>query len=431
MTDPLESYYHPIPEPPRPRRRGHPLTLIVVAILAAAVGAGSVIGLRGGGGPGTAAPAASNPAESPGTSPAASAATPSPTSVPSTSVSGIPVPPAGTPPAAASGKLNAQSVADKVQPGMVDIDAPQAYGQALSEGTGIILTSSGLVLTNNHVIEGATAPTVTLVNSGKTYKTTIIGYDSTDDVALLQLVGASGLTPVTVGNASYVAVGQAILGLGNAEGQGGAPTVAPGQVTALHQTINPADSAAGTTETLHGTIQTSAQIQPGDSGGPLANAAGQVIGMDVAASQAPAPNGSTTTAGFAIPINQALQIAGQIAGKRATAAVHIGLPAFIGVTVADTVSDCPAGSGGFGGSGGTTSSGAVICGVYSGTPAAGAGLAQGDVITNVNGKAVSNASSLIAITAVYHPGQSLTVGYVDGSGATQSTRLTLIGGPAK
>jgi S1-C subfamily serine protease len=323
-----------------------------------------------------------------------------------------------------------------VQPGMVNINAPQAYGQSLSEGTGIILTSSGLVLTNNHVIEGATAPTATLVNSGKTYKATIVGYDSVHDVALLRLIGASGLTPVAVGNSDHVTVGQAVLGLGNAQGQGGQPTVAPGQVTALNQTISPADSATGTTETLHGTIQTSAQIQEGDSGGPLASAAGQVIGMNVAASQTQALNGSTTTAGFAIPINQALQIASQIAAGQATSAVHIGLPAFMGVSVADAATGCPSGPGGFGGSGGagpggTASSGAVICGVFPSTPASSAGLASGEVITTVNGKAISNASALTALTAGYRPGQSLTLGIVGDSGTTRSATVTLIGGPAK
>jgi S1-C subfamily serine protease len=316
---------------------------------------------------------------------------------------------------------------------MVDVNAPQAYSQGLSEGTGIILTSSGLVLTNNHVIEGATAPTATLVSSGKTYKATIVGYDSTHDVALLQLVGASGLTPVSVGNSDDVKVGQNVLGLGNAQGQGGPPTVAPGQVTALNQTISPADSATGATETLHGTIQTSAQIQEGDSGGPLASAAGQVIGMDVAASQSQAVNGSATTAGFAIPINEALQIASQIAAGQVTSSVHIGLPAFMGISVANAATGCPGGLGGGpgGAPGGSSGSGAIICGVFSGTPASGAGLAQGDVITSVNGKAVSNANTLIALTAVYHPGQSMTVGYVDSSGTTRSATITLIGGPAK
>jgi S1-C subfamily serine protease len=295
----------------------------------------------------------------------------------------------------------------------------------------MILTTSGLVLTNNHVIEGTTAPTATLVNSGKTYKATILGYDATHDVALLQIVGASGLTPVTVGNSASVKIGQHVLGLGNAQGQGGQPTVAPGQVTALNQTISPSDSATGATETLHGTIQTSAQIQEGDSGGPLANAAGQVVGMDTAASQTQSLNGSSAVSGFAIPLNTALGIARQIAAGTQSATIQIGLPPFMGIQVANAASGCQQG-GGFGGPGGSgTSRGALICGVYSGTPAASAGLAQGDLITAANGKTVNSAQSLITITSALRPGQSLPLSYVDNSGVTRSATVTLIGGPAK
>jgi S1-C subfamily serine protease len=435
MTDPLGPFYGPPPPPPPPRRPGgRVLPMLIVAVLAAAAGAGTVIGLRGNStpsvaSPGTPTPSASAPSSA-GSTPSGSTPT-TPSTVPS-SVPGaadIPVPPAGTP-AGASGALNAQAVSDKVQPGMVNISAPEAYGQNLSEGTGIILTSTGLVVTNNHVIEGATSPTATLVGSGKTYKATILGYNKADDVALLQLVGASGLTPVTVGNSDGVKVGMHVLGLGNAQGQGGQPTVAPGQVTALNQAISPQDSSTGSSENLHGTIQTSAQIQPGDSGGPLANAAGQVIGIDVAASQVQQLNGTQTTAGYAIPINTALQVARQIATGQASADVQIGLPAFMGVSIADASTGCP--TGGFGGSsGGVASSGAVICGVYSGTPAQSAGLAQGDVITNANGKAVATADSLITITAPFRPGQALTLHYTDGNGASRSLTLTLIGGPAK
>jgi S1-C subfamily serine protease len=326
---------------------------------------------------------------------------------------------------------------------MVNISAPAAYASSLSAGTGIVLTSSGLVLTNNHVIRGATAPTATLVNSGKTYKATILGYDAASDVALLQLVGASGLTPVAIGNSDVVRVGQAVLGLGNAQGQGGQPTVAPGQVTALNQTISPQDSASGTAETLHGTIQTSAQIQEGDSGGPLANAAGQVIGMDTAASTRQSLDGATATAGFAIPINSALRIARQIAAGQPGAGVQVGLPPFMGISVSDAATGCPnsgiggflpgglGGSGGSGGFGGPANPGALVCSVYSGTPASRAGLAQGDVITAANGKAISNASGLIAITAGLRPGTSLSLTYADPSGTSRSASVTLIEGPAK
>jgi S1-C subfamily serine protease len=321
---------------------------------------------------------------------------------------------------------------------MVNISAPAAYASALSAGTGIVLSANGLVLTNNHVIRGTTAPTATLVNSGKAYKATILGYDATHDVALLQLIGASGLTPVTVGNSDAVRVGQAVLGLGNAQGQGGQPTVAAGQVTALNQTIRPQDSSTGTAETLRGTIQTSARIQEGDSGGPLASAAGEVIGMNTAATTTQSLNGGTTTAGYAIPVNAALRIAAQIAAGRSSATVQIGLPPFMGISVADAATGCPASGfggsspGGLGGAGApATSSGALICGVYSGTPANHAGLAAGDVITSANGKGVSGAAGLISITAGLRPGAAMSLKYVNANGATQSATVALIGGPAK
>jgi S1-C subfamily serine protease len=443
-----EPWHGQVPEPPRRRGRSQFLTFTLVAVLAAAAGAGGVIALRGNtsapqANQGTVSPSPVAPTSpvapsrgSPG-SPGASAGTGGQGHPAGPGAGAIPVPPAGAPPAA-NGKLNAQVVSDKVQPGMVNISAPAAYASQLSAGTGIVLTASGLVLTNNHVIRGATAPTATLVNSGKTFKATILGYDAANDVALLQLVDASGLTPVTVGNSGAVRVGQAVLGLGNAQGQGGQPTVAPGRVTALNQTIRPQDSSTGASETLHGTIQTSAQIQEGDSGGPLANASGEVIGMDTAATTTQSLDGTTATAGYAIPINAALRIARQIAGGQALGGVQIGLPPFMGISIADAGTACPSsGTGGLppGGLGGfsapAVSSGAFICGVYSGTPASRAGLAAGDVITSANGKAVSGASGLISITAGLQAGMTMSLKYVDANGATQSASVALIQGPAK
>ncbi|HTU75972.1 MAG TPA: trypsin-like peptidase domain-containing protein [Trebonia sp.] len=426
-----------------------------MAVLAAAVGAGATVALQGKSGSGTASsPPTRQNAASPGAGNASGAGTSPPVGAAVAGASQIPVPPKGAP-AAASRSLNTQAVANAIEPSVVDVNAPQFGQQSLSEGTGIVLTSNGLVMTNNHVIEGSTSPTVTLVSTGKTYKATIVGYDSTHDVALLQLAGASGLTPATVGDSGAVKTGMQVLGIGNAQGQGGTPTVAPGAVTALNQTIKPTDSGTGLSETLTGTIQTSSQIQPGDSGGPLANAAGQVIGMDVAASQMQTFSGSSSTAGFAIPISQALQIARQIADRQPSTDVQVGLPSFMGVSVVNVSTGCsssgsggnssggPGGLGGFGGAGGTgglggtggsgssASSGALVCGVFSGTPAQTAGLTEGDVITQANGQSVSSAQSLVDITSKFRPGQTLTVGFVDGSGASHSLTVKLIDGPAK
>jgi S1-C subfamily serine protease len=439
MTEP---WYGQVPEPPRRRRRPRFLTFTLVAVLAAAGGAGGAMALRGN----ASAPRASSGAVSPRSGPSGAASPGAGTggqgNPAAPGASAIPVPPSGAPPAA-NGTLSAQAVADRVQPGMVNISAPAAYASRLSAGTGIVLTTSGLVLTNNHVIRGTTAPTATLVNTGKTYKATIVGYDATADVALLQLVGASGLTPVTVGNSDAVRVGQAVLGLGNAQGQGGQPTIAPGKVTALNQAIHPQDSLTGAPETLRGTIQTSSQIQEGDSGGPLANASGQVIGIDTAATTTQSLDGTTATSGYAIPVNAALRIARQITAgvsgvRKPPATVQIGLPPFMGISIADAATGCPAsgfgglapgGGGGFGAP--AASSGALICGVYSGTPANHAGLAAGDVITSANGKAVSAASGLLAITAGLRPGTAMSLTYVGANGAPKSATVALIEGPAK
>ena len=354
-------------------------------------------------------------------------------------------------------------MAAKVEPGVVDITSTLNYQSETAEGTGMVLNSNGLVLTNNHVINGATSIKATLVTSGKTYTARVVGYDVTDDVALLQLQNASGLKTVSVGNSSQVTLGTPVLAVGNAGGQGGTPTVAPGIINATDRTITAGDQGSGTTETLHGMLQTSAQIQPGDSGGPLANAAGKVIGMDTAASSSSSESSSSSTMGYAIPINTALSIARQIAAGQSSSTIQIGLPGFLGVLVPQSNSSNPqqqaqqqqqGQSGGFGGpaagSGGGSqscvntatsntvpatiapaSSGALIDNVLCGSAAATAGLSAGDVITAVNGQAVTSPGSLTTIMSKYHGGDKVSVSYVATSGGKQTASLTLGTSPAK
>jgi S1-C subfamily serine protease len=330
-----------------------------------------------------------------------------------------------------SGPLDEQALAAKVDPAVVDITSQLKYSHATAEGTGMVISSSGLVLTNNHVIDQATSVSATLVVSGKTYSARVVGYDSTDDVALLQLQGASGLKSVSLGDSSQVKVGQNVLALGNAGGRGGLPVTAQGKVLGLNRTIQASDSSAGTQETLHGMIQTNAPIQEGDSGGPLVNSAGQVIGMNTAAN---ASNGfgegqSGATIGFAIPITHAVTIANEISAGHASATVHIGLAGFLGIAAGDASKQnpCPAGSG-FGGIGGNTpavSSGALVCRVYAGTPADSAGLSSGDVITAIDGQAVGSSDDLTNLMADDHPGDQLSITYVDTNGGRHQTSATL------
>ena len=226
----------------------------------------------------------------------------------------------------------ASALAARVDPGLVDVTATLGYQQLISAGTGMVLTPSGRVITNNHVIEGATSVTVTDVGNRRTYTAAVVGYDQGQDIAVLQLAAASGLKTVPLSTSSAVTAGEKVLALGNAQGQGGTPAAATGTITALGQPITATDQAAGISEQLTGLIQTDVPLQPGDSGGPLVSPAGQVIGMNTAASSQFQISSGTAQA-FAIPASQAAPIAAAIAAGQASAAVHIGATAFLGVQV--------------------------------------------------------------------------------------------------
>ena len=219
-----------------------------------------------------------------------------------------------------------------------------------------------------------------------------------------------------------------MLALGNAGGKGGLPSTAQGTIQALNQSIKASDQGANTTESLHGMLETDAPIQEGDSGGPLVNGSGQVVGMDTAASAGASPGGDTTaTQGFAIPINQAISIADEISAGKASTTVHIGLAGFIGVNVGDAASPSECGTSQTGGALFTpaVNSGALVCDVIPNAPAQSAGLVGGDVITSVNGAAVTNAAGLTNQMANAHPGSQLSIVYVSQSGARHTTTVTL------
>jgi S1-C subfamily serine protease len=431
MSEPFAQHpfgAYPVPEPPRRSRRRHALGLTATAVVALAVGAGAGIGLSQGG---------------------------------ST--------PTGNATATSKTMLTTSQIASRVDPGLVDVTSTLGLEGATAMGTGIVLTSNGEILTNNHVVNGATSVSVTDIGNGKTYKATVVGYDESHDVAVLQLSGASGLTTATTGNSSTVKVGDNVVGLGNAGGKGGTPSVAPGAVTALNQSITASDEGGGSSEQLSGLIETNADIQPGDSGGPLVNSYGQIIGMDTAASssgsQAGGNGGSgngfggfgdgsgngfggfgdgsgsgfggsgssgsgstgsgstgssgsgqdSTTQGFAIPIDTALSVAAQIEGGQASSTVHIGATAFLGLEIASSDQQ--------------GSSGVALAGAASGTPAATAGLGQGDVVTSLNGQSVSSSTDVQHILVGLHPGDKVSIGWTDASGQSHTATVTLASGP--
>jgi S1-C subfamily serine protease len=289
--------------------------------------------------------------------------------------------------------------------GIVDIDTVLGYQGAAAAGTGMVLTSDGEVLTNNHVVEGATRIRVTVVSTGATYTATVVGTDATDDVAVLRLDNASGLAPARL-SGSPATVGEAVTALGNAGGTG-TLTAATGAVTALDQSITATASTGGKAEQLTGLIETDAAVQPGDSGGPLYGDDGGIVGMDTAAS-----SGGPTQA-YAIPMATAERIASQIEDGVSSATVEQGYPAFLGVSVGD----------------GAT--GATVEGVLPGGPAARAGITAGDLITSVAGTAIGSASDLTTALAGHSPGEQVTVTWTDAADATHQATVPLATGPAR
>ena len=321
------------------------------------------------------------------------------------------------------------SVAAAVDPALVDINVTLGYQSGQAAATGIVLNSSGLVLTNNHVVDGATSISATDVGNGQTYQATVLGYDVSHDIALIQLQNASGLQTAKVGDSSTATVGQAVVAVGNAGGTGGTPSAAGGSVVALDQQITASDQGSGSSETLTGMLQTDADIQPGDSGGPLVNTAGQVIGIDTAGGSSSDSFSSGSTQGFAVPIDTAMAIVNQIQSKTASSTVHIGGTAFLGVELQSADSQGGFG-GGYGDQSGSSSTGAVIAGVVSGSPAGQAGLAAGDVIVAVNGQAVDSPTTLGTLLGSHQPGDSVQLGWTDASGAQHTSTVQLASGPA-
>ena len=414
------------------RRRGRWLIFVAVGALAAAIGAGITVALDHQGQ--SASPSISSQ-DVPG---------------PHNNAAG-----SGT----ASASLNRAAVEKKVAPGLVDITATLTYSSETAEGSGMIVSANGLVLTNNHVIDGATRITATLADPGsgaQSYPAKVIGYDVADDVALLQLEGASGLPTVTTGNSSQVKVGTQVLALGNADGKGGA-TPAAGVISALNRSIQANDQASNSTEDLKHMLQTNALIQQGDSGGALANNAGQVIGMITAANTSTSSKvgQSGSTLGFAIPINFVLSIAQQIATGTSSPNVYIGLPGFLGVQLAASSSSNPVqqrsdelasggaqgSSEGCQGSGQTTTgvpsrvapagAGALVLGVLCQTSASSLGLVPGDVITSVDGQPVTTPNSLTQSTLRYHPYDIVTITWTGVDGVQHTKSVPLGVGPAR
>jgi S1-C subfamily serine protease len=313
-----------------------------------------------------------------------------------------PLPGGGT--GARPGSLKAATDQQKV--GIVTVNSVLKYQNAESAGTGMILTSDGEVLTNNHVIDGATRIVVTVESTGRSYPASVVGTAPGRDVAVLKLQGASGLPTARLASSSNLAVGSTVTGVGNAGGTGRLTQVT-GRVTGLDKSITASDDSGANSERLHGLIQTDANIISGDSGGPLYNAQGQVVGMDTAASPA-----SGRESAYAIPITDAVGVVRQIDTGVETSAIHIGLPGFLGISVTNA-------HGGVG-----------VQGLLGGGPAASAGIRAGSVITSVDGTPVHSATALHNMLSAKGPGAQVTVRWTDRAGQAHAATVTLATGPA-
>ncbi|HZD87156.1 MAG TPA: trypsin-like peptidase domain-containing protein [Gaiellaceae bacterium] len=290
--------------------------------------------------------------------------------------------------------------------GIVDIYTKLGYQQSTAAGTGMILTRSGEVLTNNHVIRGATTFRVVDVTTHRKYTATVVGYSVSRDVAVLQLQHASRLKTIPLGNSGMVRRGQRVVARGNALGRGGVPRVSVGRVTALNRQIVARDDS-GNSETLTNLIETSARVVPGDSGGPLENLRGRAIGMITAGSTGGARRG------YAIPITRALSLARQIVAGATNHVIHVGATAFLGVSLSDA-----AGGGG-----------AQIQGIVTGSAAEAAGLAAGDVITSLNGTTISSSADVQLAVLGLTPGTAVPIGWTDSAGTAQTGTITPASGP--
>ena len=303
---------------------------------------------------------------------------------------------------AAAGSV--QDVATKMLPSVVSVLSTSSTAQG--EGSGVILSSDGLILTNNHVIEGATTLQVRF-NDGTTADATVVGADATDDLAVIKAENVSGLTTATLGSSADLQVGQQVVAIGSPLGL--SATVTSGIVSALDRPVRTGSSEASNTsqDTIMNAIQTDAAINPGNSGGALVDMNGAVIGINSAIASTSTTSGEAGNigVGFAIPIDQAKRIAQELVDTgQATHAV-------LGASVQDAATR-------------TQASGATLSQLTAGGGAEKAGLQAGDVVTKVDDQLVETADALVAAIRSAQPGGTVPITYIR-DGQTQTVTVTL------
>jgi serine protease Do len=298
-----------------------------------------------------------------------------------------------------------------VEPAVARIDTVINYQHAIGAGTGIVIDPSGTVMTNFHVVQGADSIVATV--QGRQYGVDLVGYDRVRDIAVLQLRGAAGLPTAVLGDSSTLSVGDPVVSLGNASGTGRPLTHEVGTIDAFDRTISAQDELTGSSNSVTGLIEYAAPVRAGDSGGPLINGAGQVMGVTTAATVTfrMGPGGK----GFAIPINDALATANQIRSRTPTDTVHIGPPTLLGVGVSTKEQNA-------------SLPGVVIHEVLSGGPAQIAGLVDGDVLVSIDGAQLHSATALTSVLDRHYQGDVVDLLWVDASGAQRTGKAVLTSG---
>ncbi|MGE2691790.1 S1C family serine protease [Mycolicibacterium pulveris] len=293
----------------------------------------------------------------------------------------------------------------QVEPAVVRLDTEIDYQNAIGNGAGIVLDPNGQVLTNFHVVSGADRINATV--AGRTYPAELIGYDRRHDIAVLQLIGAVGLPTAPIGDSTMLTGGEPVVALGNAMGTNRPLTREVGTITGFGRTVNAEDTLTGSKDELTGLIEFAAPVVAGDSGGPVVNAAGQVVGITTAASvnYRLGPGGE----GYAIPINDALAIADQIRARIPSDSVHIGPPVLLGVGVR-TAQRGP---------------GVFIAEVLRGGPADRAGLVDGDILLALDGVPLDSATALTYVLDRHYPGDVLDVTWLDRAGQQRTGKVAL------
>jgi serine protease Do len=315
------------------------------------------------------------------------------------------------PATSAAAPVDPVAAAAQVEPAVVRLDTTIDYQNAFGVGTGIVLDPNGQVLTNYHVVQGADRIDATV--AGRSFPAQLVGYDRRHDIAVLQLLGAGGLPVAPIGDSTRLAEGEPVVALGNARGTGAPLTREVGTVIGFGRTVNAEDALTGSSDELGGLIEFAAPVRAGDSGGPVVNGAGQVVGITTAASVnfRLGPGGE----GFAIPINDAMGVAGQIRSRVPSDSVHIGPPTLLGVGVRTAPREGP---------------GVLIQEVLRGGPAEQAGLLDGDVLTVIDGTPLDSATTLTYVLDRRYPGDVVDLTWIDGSGQQRTGKATLAaGGP--